>query len=164
MTVASLTDWVPMSFQRKTADAYPEGYVPRPHESLEVRRADVTERYFETLGIPIIEGRDFTQDDNEKAPRVLIVDQTAASRYWPGQDALGKKLRIWGDLFTVVGVVRNSKHAFMNERPEPMIYMSYFQQPDPESIVQVKTLGRSGGFDSSGGAGDPRNRRAASGL
>ena len=73
-------------------NAYPEGYVPRPHESLEVRRADVSPRYFETLGIPLIEGRDFTQNDNEKAPLVLIVDETAARRYWPGQDALGKKL------------------------------------------------------------------------
>jgi ABC-type antimicrobial peptide transport system permease subunit len=71
----------------------------------------------------------------------LIVDQTTARRYWPGQDPLGKKLRIWGDLFTVVGVVRNSKHLFMAERPEPMIYMNYFQQPDPELIVQVKTRG-----------------------
>ena len=141
VAIASLTDWVPMSFQRKTADAYPDGYVPRPHESLEVRRADVTPRYFETLGIPIIEGRDFTQADNEKAPRVLIVDQTSASRYWPGQDALGKKLRIWGDLFTVVGVVKNSKHAFQSEQPEPMVYMNFFQQLDPELIVQVRTPG-----------------------
>jgi predicted permease len=139
--VTSLTDWLPMSFQRKTVDAYPDGYVPRPHESLEVRRADVTPRYFETLGIPIIEGRDFTQDDNEKAPRVLIVDQTTASRYWPGQDALGKKLRIWGNLFTVVGLVRNSKHAFVSEKPEPMIYMNFYQTGDPELIVQVRTRG-----------------------
>ncbi|MGA8671299.1 MAG: ABC transporter permease [Terracidiphilus sp.] len=141
VTVASLSDWVPMSFSRKTVNAYPDGYAPRPHESLEVRRADVTARYFETLGIPIVEGRDFMRDDNEKTPRVLIVDQTAANRYWPGQDALGKRLSIWGHLFTVVGVVRNSKHAFMSERPEPMIYMSYFQEADNESIVQVKTRG-----------------------
>jgi len=140
VTVASLTDWLPMSFQRKTADAYPDGYVPRPHESLEVRRADVTPRYFETLGIPILEGRDFTQADNEKAPRVLIVDQTTAGRYWPGQDPLGRKLRVWGDLFTVVGVAKNSKHAFVSEQPEPMIYMNYFQQPE-ELIVQVRTRG-----------------------
>ena len=93
VTVVSLTDWVPMSFTRKTANAFPEGYVPRPHESLEVRRADVSPQYFETLGIPMVEGREFTQDDNEKAPRVLIVDETAARRYWPGQDPLGKKLR-----------------------------------------------------------------------
>ena len=94
-----------------------KGICPRPHESLEVRRADVTPRYFETLGIPMIEGREFTQDDSEKAPRVLIVDETAARRYWPGQDPLGKKLSIWGHPFLVVGVVKNSKHQFMNERP-----------------------------------------------
>jgi len=141
VTVASLTDWVPMSFNRKTVDAYPEGYAPRPHEALEVRRADVTPRYFETLGIPIVEGRDFMRDDSEKTPRVLIVDQQAASRYWPGQDALGKRLSIWGRLFTVVGVVKNSKHAFMSEQPEPMIYMSYFQEADNETMVQVKTRG-----------------------
>ena len=67
-------------------------------------------QYFETMGIPILEGRDFTQDDNEKAPRVLIVDQTAANRYWPGQDPIGKNLSILSHLFTVVGVVKNSKH------------------------------------------------------
>lgn len=141
VTVASLTDWVPMSFIRKTSDSYPVGYVPRPHESLEVRRADVTPRYFETLGIPMIEGRDFTKDDNEKAPRVLIVDETTARRYWPGQDPLGKKLSIWGEPVTVVGLVKNSKHQFMNERPEPMVYMSYFQDADNETIVQVRTNG-----------------------
>jgi predicted permease len=141
VTVASLTDWVPLSLSRKTEDAYPEEYAPRLHESLEAGRADVTPRYFETLGIPILEGRDFSRDDDEKAPRVVIVDQTAASHYWPGQDPLGKKLRIWNERFTVIGVVRNSKHLMMAERPGPMIYMNYFQQPDPELIVQVKTRG-----------------------
>ncbi len=140
-TVTSLTDWVPFNFNRKTVDAYPEGYVPRPHESLELRRADVTPRYFETLGIPILEGRDFTPDDNEKASRVVIVDQTAAKRYWPGQVPLGKRLEIWGHPFTVVGLVKNSKHNLMNESLEPMIYMSYFQEPDKELTVQVKTRG-----------------------
>jgi predicted permease len=141
ITVVSLTDWVPMSFNRKTADAYPDAYLPRPHESLEVRRAEVSPRYFETLGIPLIEGREFTRNDNEKAPRVVIVDVTAAHRYWPGQDPLGKKLSIWGHLYVVVGEVGNSKHQFMNERLEPMIYLSFFQQGDNETIVQVKTKG-----------------------
>ena len=115
--------------------------MPRPHESLEVRRAEVTPRYFETLGIPLIEGREFTEDDTEKAPRVLIVDETAAHRYWPGQDPLGKKLAVWGHPFIVVGEVRNSKHQFLNERPEPMVYMSYLQESDNETIVQVRTRG-----------------------
>jgi len=141
VTLVSLTDWVPMSFSRKTVDAYPEGYVPRPHESLELRRADVTPQYFETLGIPIVEGREFRQGDNTGAPAALIVDETAAHRYWPGQDPLGMKLMIWGRPFTVVGEVRNSKHQFMNEQPEPMVYMSYFQSSDNETIVQVRTKG-----------------------
>jgi predicted permease len=97
-------------------------------------------RYFESLHIPILEGREFTRDDDEKAPRVLIVDQTAARRYWPGQDPLGMKLRVWGILFTVVGVVRNSTHTFVNESPEPMVYMSFFQQ-GYETMVQVETEG-----------------------
>jgi ABC-type antimicrobial peptide transport system permease subunit len=71
----------------------------------------------------------------------LIVDETAARRYWPGQDPLGKKLSIWGHLFIVVSEVKNSKHQFMNERPEPTVYMNYFQESDNETIVQVKTKG-----------------------
>ncbi len=138
--VATLTDWIPMTLSHKGVDAYPEGYVPHPHESLQVVHAEVSPRYFESLHIPILEGREFTPDDDEKAPRVLIVDQTAARRYWPGQDPLGKELRVWGSLFTVVGVVRNSTHTFVNESPEPMVYMSFFQA-GYETMVQVKTEG-----------------------
>ena len=138
--VASLTDWIPMTLGHKGEDAYPEGYVPHPHESLQVYHAEVAPRYFESLHIPILEGREFTPDDDEKAPRVLIVDQTAARRYWPGQDPLGKRLRIWGRLFTVVGVARNSTHMFVNESPEPMVYMSFFQE-GYETIAQVETEG-----------------------
>jgi len=141
--VASFTDWIPMTLSQKKEDAYPEGYVPHPHESLQVQRAGVTARYFETLHIPILEGREFTPDDDEKAPSVLIVDQTAARRYWPGQDPLGKNLRVVGysTLFTVIGVVRNSTHTFVNESPEPMVYMSFSQWGGPETMVQVKTEG-----------------------
>src|SRR5580698_2298881 len=138
--VTSLTDWIPMTLTHKGVDAYPEGYAPRPNESLQVYHADVGPRYFESLQIPILEGREFTPDDDEKAPRVLIVDQTAARLYWPGQDPLGKKLRVNGSPFTVVGVARNSIHMLMNESPEPMVYMNFFQQ-GYETIVQVETEG-----------------------
>jgi predicted permease len=141
VTSASLTDWVPMSFTRKTADVYPEGYAPRPHETLEERRVEVSPGYFETLGIPIVKGRAFTAADDEKSPRVVIVDQTAAARYWPGQDPLGKKLMIWGRPNVVVGVAKNTKHAFFSELPEPIIYRSYFQSADNETMIQIKAAG-----------------------
>ncbi len=138
--IATLTDWIPMTLGHKGVDAYPEGYVPHPHESLQVYDAEVAARYFESLHIPILEGREFTPEDDEKAPRVLIVDQTAARRYWPGQDPLGKKLMVWGRPFTVVGVAKNSTHMLINESPEPMVYMSFFQV-GYETIVQVETEG-----------------------
>jgi predicted permease len=138
--VVSLTDWIPMTLTHKGVDAYPEGYVPHPHESLQVYHADVGPRYFESLHIPLLEGREFTRDDDEKAPRVLIVDQTAARRFWPGQDPLGKKLNVNGSLFTVIGVARNSTHVFLNESLEPMVYMSFFQS-GYETMVQVETEG-----------------------
>ena len=145
--VATLTDWIPMTLIQKRSDAYPEGYVPRPHESLLVENAEVGSRYFESLHIPILEGREFTPDDDEKAPRVIIVDQTAARRYWPGQDPLGKRLSVGGSLSTVVGVARNSTHTFVNEVPEPMVYLSYFQHPGYETMVQVKTEGNPVDFE-----------------
>jgi predicted permease len=137
----SLTDWLPMNLSRKTGDAWPEGYVPQPHESGEVFRAAVSAGYFETMGIPLIEGRSFTDADDAKAPPVIVVDQTAAARYWPGQDPVGRRLRLFGNLCTVVGVVRNTTHAFLGETPEPMIYTSILRAGDPETIVQVRTFG-----------------------
>ena len=131
-----------MSFTRKTADAYPEGYMPRPHESLEVQQGRCNAAVFRDAGYTVLEGRDFTEVDNEKAPR--------GDRSWTRRrrTAIGRGRIRWGrscisgaSLFTVVGVVKNSKHQFMNERPEPMIYMSYFQRADNETIVQVKTQG-----------------------
>ena len=139
--VATLTDWIPMTLIQKRTDAYPEGYVPHPHESLLVENAEVGPRYFESLHIPILEGREFTQDDDQKTPDVIIVDQTAARRFWPGQDPLGKRLRVGGSLSTVVGVARISTHTFVNEAPEPMVFISYFQHPGFETMVQVKTEG-----------------------
>jgi predicted permease len=141
VTIASIADWVPFDYSRKTVDAYPEGYQPKLHESGEVRRADVTTGYFATMGIPLLEGRDFTRDDIKTAPPVIIVDQTAANHYWPGQDPVGRRLRMWGSMFTVVGVAKNSKHQRVNEPLEPMIYFSFFQNADNETIIHVRTAG-----------------------
>lgn len=138
---ASITDWLPMNFNRKTTDAYPEGYVPQAHESLEVRRADVSVGYFDTLRIPLVRGRTFTNDDNENSPRVVILDEAAAAHFWPGENPIGRRLRAGGRLRTVVGVVRQSAHRLVSDGPEPMIYLPIFQWLDPETILQVRTSG-----------------------
>ena len=138
--VAALSNWLPLSFNGRNADVYPENYVPQLHESHEVRRADVTVGYFSLMGIPITAGRDFTRDDNRTAPAVVIVDQTLANRYWQGEDPIGRRVKIWGRVYTVIGVAKNSKHQFVNEPLEPMIYRSFFQNPD-EPTLMVQTVG-----------------------
>ncbi|MGC2639146.1 MAG: ABC transporter permease [Acidobacteriaceae bacterium] len=137
----SLTDWLPLSLSRKSSDVWPEGYVPQPHESGEVTRADVSAGYFATMKIPIVEGRAFTDADDGQAPEVMIVDQTAAAHYWPGRDAVGRRLIMFGRPFTVVGVAGNSAHLYIGETPQPMIYSSLLQNGGPETILQVRTHG-----------------------
>jgi predicted permease len=131
----ALTDWLPLSFNGRSSDVYPENYVPRLHESHAVRRADVTPGFFTAMGIPILAGRDFTRDDVQTAPGVAIVDQTAAAHYWPGVDAIGHRLRVDGQMFSVVGVAGNSKHQFINEHSESMVYLSFFQRTFATSVV-----------------------------
>ena len=138
--VAAFSNWLPLSFNGRNADVYPEDYVPQLHESHEVRRADVTPGYFSAMGIPITAGRDFTRDDIRTAPPVAVVDRTLADRYWPGQNPLGRHVKIWGRMYTVIGVAKNSKHQFVNEPLEPMIYRSFFQNPDDPTLI-VQTTG-----------------------
>jgi predicted permease len=138
--VAALSNWLPLSFNGRSADVYPEGYVPQMHESHEVRRADVTSGFFSLMGIQIVAGRDFTPDDKRTTLPVVIVDQTLANRYWPGENPLGRRVKVWGRAYTVIGVAKNSKHQFVNEFPEGMIYRNLFQHSD-DPTVMVQTTG-----------------------
>jgi predicted permease len=141
VAAASVTDWVPLSLNHKTVEnVYRENYVPHLHESLEVAHADVGPGYFDTMRIPVLQGRAFSLDDDETTP-VVIIDETAAARYFPRQNPIGQHLRIKRKAFVVIGVVRNTKHLHLDERPEAMIYLSIFQESDPETIFQVRTKG-----------------------
>ena len=63
---------------------------------MEVSRAIVGPNYLRTMRIPIIAGRDFTEQDTEKSQRVAIVNEEFVDRYWPGQDAIGKRISVYG--------------------------------------------------------------------
>jgi predicted permease len=93
------------------------------------------------MKIPMLQGRHFTQQDEEGAPRVAIVDETMANHFWPGQYPLGKRMRMYNSWFTVVGVAKNTTHQNMNEAPEPLVYLSYFQFSGPQVIFHLRTRG-----------------------
>ncbi|MGH9830409.1 MAG: FtsX-like permease family protein, partial [Blastocatellia bacterium] len=92
-------------------------------------------KYFSTMGIPVVKGREFTDRDTSTSQQVVIVDQALADRYWPNQDPTGAHLRIAYDgepeprEVEVVGVVGNVKHFTLEEDPLPTLYAPFYQIP-----------------------------------
>jgi predicted permease len=79
--------------------------------------------YLETVGVPVLRGRDFTPADREGAPRVVIVNEVMAETLWPGEDPVGKRFHFFGDPpVQVVGVARTIKYNFPGEDPQPYVY------------------------------------------
>jgi predicted permease len=83
----------------------------------------VTPELFATEGVRLLRGRAFTEADRQGAPGVVIVNQTMAERFWPGQDPIGKRFHFFGnDPVEVVGVARNVKYNTLGEDPQPYVY------------------------------------------
>ena len=138
---ATLADFSPLSFTLHSDPVQPEGYEQQPRESMEISRALVGPNYFRTLRTSLIEGRDFSAQDTEDSLPVTVVNQAFADRFWPGRDALGKKLRIRGQWFTVVGVARNGKYRRLVYPPEPVVFLSLFQSYTGEVIIHARVGG-----------------------
>lgn len=97
--------------------------------------------FFEATGIPVVRGRAFSETDREDAPMVAIVNQTMAGRVWPGQDAVGKRFRVFGETWTieVVGVARDAKYVTLGEAPASHFYLPMRQHFSPGATLHVRT-------------------------
>ena len=123
----TLADCSPLSFSIHSDDVFPDGYVPQRGEFMENSRCIVGPNYFRTMRTPVIAGRDFTEQDNDKSQIVAIVNEEFANRYWPGKDPIGKRIRNDQQWFTVVGVVRNAKYRRLVYAPEPVYFTPLYQ-------------------------------------
>jgi putative ABC transport system permease protein len=102
---------------------------------------DVTPGHFETMRIPLISGRDFTDFDREKTTRVAVINEAMAKAIWPGQDALGKRFAIVQEpeLLQVIGVVGTTVIGQIGEDPQPVAYLPMRQQYSPFGALVVRT-------------------------
>jgi predicted permease len=100
-----------------------DGYVNAPEERPVLDFNEVTPGYLETLGIPLVSGRDFTRADNETALPVAIVNQAMAEQFWQGQDPVGRRIQVKGRWVQVVGVAKNSKYRNLIEATKPFFYV-----------------------------------------
>jgi macrolide transport system ATP-binding/permease protein len=120
--------------------ATPEGYQQQPGERLAFDFNPVSSNYFKTIGARLASGREFTTQDTTDAPRVVMINEATARRYWPGQDAVGKRIiRGGGQFFEVVGVIRDSKEKGLTVDPRPAIYMPLLQSYVPQLTLHVRT-------------------------
>ena len=120
----------------------PEGFVPPPGQpDPNVFVTVVSEDYFETAGIPLLSGRSFTRDDDANAPRVAVVNQLFADRYWPGQDAVGKRFRQREHMIEIVGVARGIKYIFFGEPPRAAVYRPFRQDGPGRFTLLAHTAG-----------------------
>jgi len=123
----------------------PEGVqLPDGAQSVRVALTNVDDHYFETVGIRLLSGRGFSATDTADAPPVAVVNQTFASHYWPGQSAVGKRIRLGAGNSTmaeIVGVAADAKYFFIVEAPTEFIYLPHTRSPAPRSTLLVATAG-----------------------
>jgi predicted permease len=134
---------VPMSPNQSNQTVMPEGYqFPKGQESATVLGSIVDQHYFDTMKMPIIRGRAFTAADRADSRPVAIVNEAFAKKYWPNQDAVGKRLRLKdknGPLAEVVGLTKTSRYIFISEPPFPFVYLPYAQNFSSHMSVFVET-------------------------
>lgn len=110
----------------------------------------VTPGYFQAMRLPLLRGRDITAEDTASAPGVVIINERAAARYWPSEDAIGKRISFTSDKvtgpnwLTVVGIAKNAKQNNWTAKPQPEVYLAAFQNQllmnDPSSHFAYITL------------------------
>jgi putative ABC transport system permease protein len=127
---AAITSNIPMSGRGAYDGHVVEGKEPQGDEAPQAEIKVISPGYFRAMGIPLRQGRDFLESDNgdEEAPLVAIVDEKLARQYWPDGDALGKRIRTLDpEWYTIVGVVPTVKGQSLAEESYPHLYLPFQQ-------------------------------------
>jgi predicted permease len=142
---ATVSSLIPTDGGASRLRVFPEGVtLPDPDEGAETFAASVDESYFETLGVPLVEGRAFHADDAADAPRVAIVNEVVAATYWPGRSPIGRRIRVGdqtGPWVEVVGVAKTGQYFFLIEPPEPLVYFPRSQRPLARMALVIHAAG-----------------------
>jgi len=134
---------IPMGNFNDGTPVFVEGHAQIPGEQppqVMLNRIDAD--YFSTLRVPLLQGREFTAADNEKAPLVAIINQTMANQFWPNQSPIGKRFSVkgpTGPFIEVAGVAGDGRYSFIFESPQPHFYVPMTQNLSSLRILQIRT-------------------------
>jgi len=121
------------------------GHVVRHGEELRADRNAVSPDYFKTMNIAVVQGRDFLDSDSESSPRVAIINEAMAKRFWPGINPVGQNFKRDGDgqhPIEIVGVVKNSRTEDVYSPIGPAFYVPILQDYTSAQTLQVRTFGQ----------------------
>lgn len=144
VTSASVAYRVPLGWSGNSDTAgKPEGYEPGPDEEIIIPFNVVGTRYFETMGIRMVQGVDFgPQHEAHSDEEPVIVNEAFVHRYWPrAEDAIGRRIKIGETWCKVVGVSSTTKIRSLGEDPFPFMYILLAHNPRPEMTLYVRTEG-----------------------
>ena len=140
---AGIGNLVPLELYVAVFPVNVEGRPPeREGETPLAGAAQVSPGYFRALGARLIAGRDFTEQDGDQSPRVAVVNETFARRFWPGADAIGKRFSIpsrGDELIQVIGIARDGKYRSLSEAPQPFVFTSIRQSYAGLTTLVVRT-------------------------
>jgi predicted permease len=139
VTAAALGESVPLGFSSSDTSVDIPGYDPSPEERMSIRYNRVSPEYFAAMGTPIIQGREFTDEDVADAPGAIIVNQHFADRFWPGESPIGKQVNSSGMERTVVGLVPTGKYGSLGEAPMAHQYFPLAQSFGAGTYLHVRT-------------------------
>ena len=99
----------------------------------------ISPQYLNTMGIALLRGRMLSDRDGRDAPPVILIDETLGRQYFPGENPLGRRMRLWGEFREVVGIVSQVHHFGLEKQPQPTIYAPYEQMTDKAMALAVRT-------------------------
>jgi putative ABC transport system permease protein len=150
---AATIDMMPMGGSGGTTAFMVEGRpAPPPGQYPEANARTASPGYFKTMRIPVLKGREFDEHDTPDSPLVVIINETFARKYWPGENPVGKRLLDPGNRFPpvqIVGVVGDIKHWGLDDKAEEYLYTSSTQTPESSMFVVVRTAADPAGVTAS---------------
>jgi predicted permease len=144
---AALAERLPFSINYNRNNVFLPGLQGPDDKGLVLDVARVSAEYFATLGIPIVQGRNFAPTDTPKSPGVVIVNEAMARKYWPNQNAIGKRIRVTtynGRELEVIGVSADYKVSTVGEGATPYLHYAISQRPDTGEEIVARTSGDAG--------------------
>ncbi len=119
------------------------GSASSPDQNTPIDSADVGLRFFETAGQPLIAGRDFTAADHAQSPRVVVINEALARRYFPAQNPLGRRIDTGGGVTPeIVGIAKDARTMTLRRDIQPMVYFPALQRNlDRVNAIEIRTTG-----------------------